>query len=925
MIALMAVPLIAPVWLIPLSRPPALHIATLILILMLYRTKAYSFFICTGAVLIGLTTNVLLEYVFVLIADFGFDPSWFLRALRSSPSLVLGVALAITGQWYLSRAKNKDWFEGIEKITDKVLNSSIMTVSLTQLYAIYTLLVATSNEPEIFYRFPTAGRLIPFILVGSVLLAYHLSKKYFNVKECSFYPVDVVDLIFIFPVICLFIFFSGGSSSPWKLLLIPIIIANSLKKHYTFGLSSVILALIYFSYLGITAIGSGSHWFFELDLLYIAVFSFLYWSIRHFKKVEMILNKEIEHARHHILTNISHDLRTPITLIQGYIEALVKKLAKCKEEEIQFIKVIKEKYNSLLHLANGIQELEHLESGKIPFNFTKISLKEILEEVNNKYRMDVINKGVNFNISIQCDEETRLLVDSKLLDRVFANLIINALEYTPSQGLITINIQKCVDGKAILFSVKDTGHGISKKDIPFLFERFYSSNNDHSIRKGRGLGLAIFKEIIESHGGQVGVESTLGKGSIFYFTLPLKRIDCNLKVSKPLHHSHIYDTLPVAQTFSILIAVSALLLTRGFFIPLHWSVPLPILLSFALSLGLGVKEDNKIRRLLTKLYWYHLDFIILFPVIITILINTGYAQSPWKLLFIPLIITNSLKPNKTYGLLSLTLSCLSLIALGLISLNLDIAWIIEQDLAYMTFFSIDFFLVAHFIDIEKHLNKKLRKIRSSLLFTVSESLKSPLTSIGDFLQALDNKKTDDSQSLLEVLYEKAIELHRLIEDLYVMVQLESNRAILQLLPVDGKSLTRKILDRIPIRIKSNYKIQLIEIYNDGITENSTNLVALVDIDYLQKVFDHLLTHVATESNNHITMITTLLKEERNEVLFNISSKGNGKVSTLPEKTTNLIGTSIAEHLIRLHRGNFWKETDISGNTSFSLTIPLEQR
>jgi hypothetical protein len=196
MISLMAAPLIAPVWLIPFSRPPAMHIAALILILMLYRTKEYSIFTCTGAVLIGLTINMLLEYALVLLTGFGFDPSWFLRALRSSPNLVLGVALAITGQWWLNKAKNRNWFEGIEKITDKDLVSSLMTVSLTQLYAIYALFVAISNEPQIFYRFPTSGSFIPFILVGSILLDFYLSKKYCNIKESYVYPTDIVDLIF---------------------------------------------------------------------------------------------------------------------------------------------------------------------------------------------------------------------------------------------------------------------------------------------------------------------------------------------------------------------------------------------------------------------------------------------------------------------------------------------------------------------------------------------------------------------------------------------------------------------------------------------------------------------------------------------------------------------------------------------------------
>jgi two-component system phosphate regulon sensor histidine kinase PhoR len=228
--------------------------------------------------------------------------------------------------------------------------------------------------------------------------------------------------------------------------------------------------------------------------------------------------KELEKVRQDFVANVSHELRTPLTTIKGYAETLLEGALK-EEVAFQFVQVIKRHTDRLTKIVEDLLMLSKIESKEFRLKREVISLQDLIDDVIDFVKGAAEKK----NISISRNEILSSLVleaDRNYLEQVLTNLLDNAIKYTPEGGRITISaIEK--ESKEIQFSIEDNGIGIPREDIPRIFERFYRVDKGRSQELGgTGLGLSIVKHLVQAHGGRVWVESQLGKGSTFYFTLP---------------------------------------------------------------------------------------------------------------------------------------------------------------------------------------------------------------------------------------------------------------------------------------------------------------------------------------------------------------------------------------------------------------------
>lgn len=238
------------------------------------------------------------------------------------------------------------------------------------------------------------------------------------------------------------------------------------------------------------------------------------------KKIEQSLELA-EKSRRTMLTNISHELRTPITSIVGYTSAI--KEGRYKEDQIEkYIDLIYKKSIFLQRLVQDLFQLTQYESGKISFNFSQISINEFVIDIIEKYRYDVLQNNRRFDVSFDKRDEfldATIIVDIERIDQVCSNLIFNAIKFSPQQGLIKVELSRSADSLIIL--IKDTGPGIPETDKEKIFNRFFRSKFNKENYEGSGLGLAISKEIVEYHKGSIWVESEINKGSTFYFSIPI--------------------------------------------------------------------------------------------------------------------------------------------------------------------------------------------------------------------------------------------------------------------------------------------------------------------------------------------------------------------------------------------------------------------
>lgn len=228
--------------------------------------------------------------------------------------------------------------------------------------------------------------------------------------------------------------------------------------------------------------------------------------------------KELEKIRQDFVANVSHELRTPLTTIKGYAETLLEGALR-EEVAFQFVQVIKRHTDRLTKIVEDLLMLSKIESKEFQLKVEVISLRDLIDDVIDFVKEPAEKKKISISRN-EIPSSLALEADRNYLEQVLTNLLDNAIKYTPEGGRVTISaIEK--DRGEIQFSIEDNGIGIPKEDIPRIFERFYRVDKGRSQELGgTGLGLSIVKHLVQAHGGRVWVESQLGKGSTFYFTLP---------------------------------------------------------------------------------------------------------------------------------------------------------------------------------------------------------------------------------------------------------------------------------------------------------------------------------------------------------------------------------------------------------------------
>jgi signal transduction histidine kinase len=222
--------------------------------------------------------------------------------------------------------------------------------------------------------------------------------------------------------------------------------------------------------------------------------------------------------RRELVTNVSHDLRTPLTSLQGYLETLIYKKDLSPSEQDEYLRTALKHSDRLRKLVSDLFELSNLEAGQTdihpePFSFTELTL-----DVLQKYRLPAKEKEIELNTHFTPDMPF-ILGDIGYIERIMENLILNSILYTPPGGKVTVSIKE--EAGTLRWTVTDTGYGISEEDLPHIFDRYFRGMPDHSAPDGTGLGLAISRRIAELHGSTIYVQSTQGEGSTFSFSLPV--------------------------------------------------------------------------------------------------------------------------------------------------------------------------------------------------------------------------------------------------------------------------------------------------------------------------------------------------------------------------------------------------------------------
>lgn len=219
-------------------------------------------------------------------------------------------------------------------------------------------------------------------------------------------------------------------------------------------------------------------------------------------------------------TNVSHDLRTPLTLISEPVEQLVN-ADNLTPRQHSLMKIADKNVRILRRLINMILDFRKYENGKLQAVLAEVDFGALVTEWAAAFIALARRRDISFTVTVDTSVDLHLAIDVEKMERVFYNLVSNAFKYTRDNGSISIDCSS--DGTQLSFSVTDTGQGISEEDLPLVFDRFFQVDKIHP--NGSGIGLALAKAFVELHGGQIAVESVLGKGSKFTVTIPVTHVE----------------------------------------------------------------------------------------------------------------------------------------------------------------------------------------------------------------------------------------------------------------------------------------------------------------------------------------------------------------------------------------------------------------
>lgn len=237
------------------------------------------------------------------------------------------------------------------------------------------------------------------------------------------------------------------------------------------------------------------------------------------KDKEIFRLKEMEKYRKEFLGNVSHELKTPIFNIQGYISTLLDGGLEDPMINRLYLERAEKSINRMISIVEDLETISRLESGELKLKHDKFNLTQLVEEVFEVHEMRAKSKKIRLRLAKKNTKPVWVYADKKRIFQVLSNLVINSINYGKESGKTEVTISKL--DKKIQVDIKDNGIGISETDLPRIFERFYRVDKSRSREQGgTGLGLAIVKHLLEGHGETISVKSKENKWTIFSFTLP---------------------------------------------------------------------------------------------------------------------------------------------------------------------------------------------------------------------------------------------------------------------------------------------------------------------------------------------------------------------------------------------------------------------
>ena len=227
----------------------------------------------------------------------------------------------------------------------------------------------------------------------------------------------------------------------------------------------------------------------------------------------------IEKENRELISNISHDLKTPITEVKGYVEGIMDGVADTPEKMDRYVRTIYNKTNEMDHLINELTFYSKIDTNRIPYTFNKLNVEDYFEDCSEEVGLELETRGIELVYANYVEKDVMVIADGEQIRRVIHNIISNAIKYMDKpKGIIQIRIKDV--GDFIQIEIEDNGKGIGPKDLPYIFDRFYRTDvSRNSSKGGSGIGLSIVKKILEDHGGKVWATSRLGIGTIMYFVL----------------------------------------------------------------------------------------------------------------------------------------------------------------------------------------------------------------------------------------------------------------------------------------------------------------------------------------------------------------------------------------------------------------------
>ena len=237
------------------------------------------------------------------------------------------------------------------------------------------------------------------------------------------------------------------------------------------------------------------------------------------KKLEIETLKIREEYRKEFLGNVSHELKTPLFTIQGYLLTLLDGAMEDKNIRKKYLERAEKGVERLIYIVKDLDMITKLEVGEINLDVTRFNIVEVIQNVFDLFEMKAANKNITLTFDMKYAKPIWVMADQEKIQQVVTNLVVNSIKYGKKGGTTEVGIEDLTKNKVIV-RITDNGEGIEKQNIPRLFERFYRVDKSGARSEGgSGLGLAIVKHIIEGHDEKIYVESQIGVGSEFSFTL----------------------------------------------------------------------------------------------------------------------------------------------------------------------------------------------------------------------------------------------------------------------------------------------------------------------------------------------------------------------------------------------------------------------